>query len=119
MKLKTVVKRILSYLPTKLPVGMTAFEKFCDEVIELSGQFADRDSMVYAIASMVIHAPSTSGYITKNRLVNQLIKSAANQVASQKFQELKMKQVEAQAKKQQEDTALAKTENVEQRVSEA
>lgn len=102
-----LLKRILSYFPAKLPVGMTEFESWADSIIELSGSYADKDSMVFAIASILIHADAKYGSLPKAYFVNRLRKSAANQVASQLFQDIKARQTKAaeEAKKQAEATA--------------
>lgn len=84
-----------SYFPTKLPVGTTEFEAWVDSIIELAGKYADRDSMKFAIASMLIHADARHGALSKQYFVTRLRKSAANQIASQVFQDLKQKQAEA------------------------
>jgi|ERR1019366_10357905 hypothetical protein len=102
--MKLLLKRLLSYLPTKLPVGLTEFNTWADSIIELSGQYADSDSMRFAIASMVIHLPSGTGAISKNHFVKGLRKSAANQVASQVFQDVKQRQQELLNKQQTEAT---------------
>lgn len=95
--MKLILKRLLSRLPTKLPVGMTEFNAFADAIIELSGNYADQDSMRFAVASMIIHADARYGALPKHYFVVRLRKSAANQVASQVFQEIKTKQAEATA----------------------
>lgn len=105
-QVKLAVKRILSYLPSKLPVGVTEFNSFAQDILDLSGNYADKDSMTFAIASMVIHLPAGKGYASKNHFIQGLRKSAANQVASQVFQDIKTRQ-EAVLKKQAEDTAAA------------
>lgn len=93
--MKLILKKLLSHLPTKLPVGMTEFELFADDIIELSGPYADRDSMKYAIASNVIHMKHTVDAVPKAYFVRVLRKAAANQVASAIFQDIKIKQEEA------------------------
>lgn len=111
-------KRVLSYLPTKLPVGRTEFSSWADSIIELSGEYADRDSMTFAIASMVIHLPAGTAAVPKNHFVKSLRKSAANQVASQVFQDIKTKQAEVQAQqKLAEDTAKSETTRDEQKTT--
>jgi hypothetical protein len=97
------LKRVLSHFPTKLPVGTAQFNTFVEDVIELSGQYAEFTSMKFAIASILIHADSSKGALPKNYFVVRLRKSAANQIASQAFQEIKA----AQDKKQAEDTATS------------
>lgn len=109
-----MINRLLSYLPTPLPVGMTEFQAWADSIIALSGEFADRDSMVFAIASILIHADTKYGALPKRYFVNRLRKSAANQVASQAFQDIKQKQAaqqEAAKQSQAADTAVAPSEN--------
>ncbi len=103
-QLKLAFKKVVSYLPSKLPVGMAEFDTFAQDVLDLSGQYADRSSMLFAIASMIIHLPAGRGTVPKNQLVQGLRKSAANQVASQVFQDIK----KAMDLKLAEDTAAAK-----------
>ncbi len=98
---------IRSYLPTLLPVGMTAFNAWADDIIALSGQFADRDSMRFAIASILIHTDAKHGSLPMQYFVKRLRKSAANQVASQVFQDVK----EAQKKLQEEMLKLQTAED--------
>jgi hypothetical protein len=90
--MKLFLKRVFSYFPSKLPVGQTEMNEFLNDIIELSGEYADRTSMEFAIASILIHAPSDRGSLSKKYFVDRLRKSAANQVASQVFQDIKMKQ---------------------------
>jgi hypothetical protein len=91
-----LVAKLSSYLPRPLPVGMTEFNKFADSILALSGKYADEDSMKFALASMIIHADSKHGSLSKNYFVVRLRKVAANQVASQVFQDIKAKQAIAQ-----------------------
>ncbi len=103
--LSKLIKRLLSYLPTPLPVGVSQFESFADSIIELSGPYADVDSMRFAIASMIIHADHKNAALPKNYFVTRLRKSAANQIASQVFQDIKTRQ-ELTLKTKAEETAL-------------
>ncbi len=104
-RISKLIKRLLSYLPTKLPVGVSQFESFADSIIELSGPYADIDSMRFAIASMIIHADHKQASLPKNYFVTRLRKSAANQIASQIFQDIKTRQEQA-LKTKAEETAL-------------
>lgn len=101
--MKLLLKKLLGYFPTKLPVGLPQFYEWADSIIELSGQYADRESMIFAISTILIHADSKFGALSKQYFVNRLRKSAANQVASQAFQDIKKRQEEAL--KQAEATA--------------
>lgn len=105
-QIKYIYKLIMSYFPAKLPVGLTAMHKFCDDVIELSGKFADIDSMKFAIATTIIHLDQGSAYVSKQFFVRRMRKAAANQVASAIFQEVKKRQDEEKAKAE----ATAKTQ---------
>lgn len=94
--MKLLLKRILSYLPSKLPTGLSEFEAWVKSIMELTGQIADETSMKFALASILIHADAKHGSLPKKYFVNRLVKSAANQVASQVFQDIKTQQVAAQ-----------------------
>lgn len=99
MKTPLFVKRALSHFASPLPVSLPQYNTFIDDIIELSGQYADRTSMEFAISSILIHADSKHGSLPKKYFVDRLRKSAANQVASQVFQDIKnaqQKAVEAQ-----------------------
>jgi hypothetical protein len=91
-----------------LPVGMTEFNEFAARIIAQAGAYADEDSMKFALASIVIHADATKAHYSDNYFLERLRKSAANQVASQVFQDIKQKQAAAleEAKKQAEATAI-------------
>lgn len=83
---------------------MTEFESWAASIVELSGEFADVDSMKFAIASQIMHLGAQRSSVPKNFFVRSLRKAAANQVASQVFQDIKTKQQEA-AKASAVDTA--------------
>lgn len=116
--MKLIVKRILSHVPGPLPVGLTEMNRFIDEVYELSGAFADRDSMAFAICSMIMHAGESRSRLPKNYFVRRLRKVAANQVAGQVFTDIKERQRAAQleAQKQQEATASELAANEQEKV---
>jgi hypothetical protein len=103
--MKLLVKKALSLVPTRLPVGLTEFEKFADDIIELTGPIADKESMRYVIATNVINLGPQRSHVAKNYFVRTMIKGAANQVASHVFQEIKQRQIELQQKAQAEATA--------------
>lgn len=93
--------------PRPLPVGMTQFDTFAARIIAKAGNFADEDSMRFALASILIHADAKHGSLPDSYFVDRLRKSASNQVASQVFQDVKAKQAAAlEAQKQAEATAL-------------
>lgn len=89
-------KHVLSYFPSRLPVGMTEFNKWLDDVVALAGPIASERDMHFVLCSILIHADVRYGYMPKRYFVTRLIKSAANQVASQVFQDIKLAQAEEQ-----------------------
>lgn len=105
--MKLLVKRIMSHFPTKLPVGMTEFHQFADEVIELAGSFADEDSMKWAISSQITHLPHTTASKPKAYFVRCLRKAAANQISAAVFIDIKDRQKQAQQDLQQQAEATA------------
>lgn len=99
----------------ELPVGMAEFETWAARIIEKAGKFADDDSMKFALASQIMHLDAKKSTYADSVFVAMLRKAAANQVASQVFQDIKLKQMEAQkaaeekAKQEAEATAAAGT----------
>ena len=112
-KLTFLFKYICSYFPSKLPTGMTEFNKWLDDVVELTGPIATERDMHFVLCSILIHADVKHGALPKRYFVTRLIKSAANQVASQVFQDIKLAQAEEQAAKKAELEALSKLTIVE------
>ncbi len=100
--MKRLINKLLSYKKTKLPVGLTEFYTWSNSIIDLAGNFADADSMTWALASQVQHLDHKVDSIPKDYFVRTLRKAAANQIAAQVFVDIK----EKQALKLAEDTAL-------------
>lgn len=100
--IKNLLKLVLSYFPSRLPVGMTEFKMWSDEIIALTGPLADPDSMRFAISSQIMHLAPQRCSVPKRYFVASLRKAAANQVASQVFQDIKIRQAEEQEKQRQE-----------------
>jgi hypothetical protein len=86
-----------SFFNRKLPVGVTEFHEWADRIILLSGKFADEDSMKFALSSALIHMDSKIAAKPDQYFMALMRKAAANQVASQVFQDIKVKQAKAAA----------------------
>lgn len=99
-KLLLPLRVLMSKLPSKLPVGMAEFHEWSDSIIDLSGKFADEVSMKFALSSMIVHLKPDQGYVSKDFFVKSLRKAAANQVASQFFQDIKQRQEDQKASSQ-------------------
>lgn len=92
-----------------LPVGLSEFGEFANRIISKAGEFADRDSLHYALAMELIHADPKTVF-TDEFFVLRLRKVAANQVASQVIHNIKAKQEAArEAAKSVEVTTSEKT----------
>lgn len=115
--MKKLLKILISYFPTRLPVGMTEFKKWSADIIEIVGPIADEDSLRFAIASQVLHSPAKTDKVPKQAFVAALRKAAANQIASAVFQDIKLRQqaaAEAAQKALQETTVQETTAQGEQ-----
>ncbi len=95
-KLKRYFRLLNAYLPTKLPQGLTAFNEWADDIIDLYG-FPNNDSMRFAVAATVVHLREGRAYVSKRYFGLILMKGAATQVAGQVMQDLKAKQRAAEA----------------------
>lgn len=100
-----------------LPVGMTEFNEFAERILAQCGKYADEDSMKFALATSIIHADAAKGSLPDKYFIDRLRKAAANQVASQVFQDIKAKQIAAQeaAKQAVEDTTSSEVVDNEQK----
>lgn len=95
-----IIARIRANFKRNLPVGMAEFHKWADRIIALGGKYADEDSLKFALASQIIHMDAKLAAVPDKVFVNLLRKAAANQVASQFFQEIKAKQAQKLADEQ-------------------
>lgn len=92
-----------------LPVGLAEFNEFANRIITLGGSYADEDSMRFALASMVMHADGNKGSYSDRYFIERLRKVAANQVAAQVLQDIKVKQQEAAAAREAQTKVEATT----------
>lgn len=101
---EAILAQDLQNLERQLPTGTQEFEEFVARVVSITGQFADYMSMKFALASILIHADAKHGSLPDKYFADRLVKSAANQVASQVFQDIKNQQQQdaAQLKAEQE-----------------
>ena len=113
-KLTFLKAKMLSYFPTRLPLGKSEFNDWATKIISLSGSIADEDSMRYVLASKILELKPNASRVPLNEFVKLMHKAAANQVASSVFQEIRAKQQEA--KKQAAATATTPESTNEQKV---
>ena len=107
-----VLEQTEAEIERPLPVGLTEFNAFAARIIAQAGAFADEDSMKFALATSIIHADASKGSLPDSFFINRLRKAAANQVASQVFQDIKAKQQAAQEAAKQQAEATPSTEVV-------
>ena len=94
-KLKSLIKVILSYVPTQLPVGVTAYDAWLKDITDIVGPIADEMSLQWVISNEIMRLAPGRDKISKRYFVKSLRKYAANQIAANKVLELKKKQEEA------------------------
>ncbi len=106
-------KRLLSYIPTQLPLGLTAYKAWSNEVVELIGPIANTDDLHFCVAAEVLRVGPSANAVSKNYFVKRVRAGATKQLAGAVFTEIKERQqalqraeVEALKLKQAEDTAL-------------
>lgn len=93
-KAKQYLKMFLGLFPSRLPVGMTEFDAWVQDIIDtysLSG-IADIDSLKWAIAGSVMALGPTKAFKPKVYFALVVSKSAANQIAGGFMYNLKEKQ---------------------------
>lgn len=77
-----LIKKILSRFPSRLPQGMTEFNRFVEDVAWLS-ELPDNDRLRVVVATFIMQLPPSTNSFSKWRLANLIRKAAANQVASE------------------------------------
>lgn len=90
----------------ELPIGRTKFMEWSDRIIDASLVDAERESLRFSIAAMLMHLGPTEAFKEDGFFVLQLRKAAVNQTAHMMMEELKKAHDDKQ--KQAEDTAPTK-----------
>lgn len=87
LKIQSLIQRLSnaliwlnSFIPEKLPQGMTEFNRWVDEISYLSG-LPQNDKLRKVISQLIISLPPQMAYVKKRFVVNTIQKAAANQVA--------------------------------------
>jgi len=101
LKVKRILKQIAGLLPSALPNGVAAFEAWASD-IEQTYQLptADKDSIRFALASVVMHLGPQTAYKSKLYFALTLKAGAAKQVAGQTFHDIKERQKAAEIEAQ-------------------
>lgn len=90
-----MIQRLLSYVPSRLPVGMGEFHTWANSIIRLLPKGLENvpdDDKKFVMASAIQRLDPTSNYKSKIYFVKLLHKAAASQIAGQVFVEIKEKQ---------------------------
>lgn len=85
------LKRLLARIPTRLPQGVTEFEKWSDDIIDLY-DMPNNDSIKFALAVSIMHLKPTESHVPKSYFGATLQKGASTQVAHQVMQDCKTRQ---------------------------
>lgn len=108
--MKKYIKYVLSYVPTKLPVGMTEYKAWLSDIVELCGPIADEASLKWVISNEVMRLSPGRDTVSKHTFVKLLRKYAANQLAAVTVQELKQEQDAARIAEQQKTEVTVATQ---------
>lgn len=110
---RLLILRLFSYIPTQIPVGMTAYQAWSGSVIELIGPIATKDDLDFCIAAEVMRTKPEDNYKPKNYFVKRVRAGASKQLAGAVFTRIREEQKAeqeklkaAEAAKQAEATAL-------------
>lgn len=108
IKIKRLFKRLLGYLPSKIPVGATEFQVWVDSFFETYDLPTEhRDSISLVLATTIIHNLGPQAlYKPKYYFYLTIMSGAAKQVAGAAFYDIKTRQQQAQ-----EAAAKAATES--------
>lgn len=99
-----LLKVLLSFFPSAIPVGKTKFDLWLKDIVNLAGPIADEQSIEWVVCNEVMRLSPGRDRIAKRTVVKILRKFAANQLAAARVMEIKLAQ-EERAKKLAEATA--------------
>lgn len=89
--MKKLLRILLSFIPTPLPVGMEEFKEWQSSILSLS-KVPDNESTRFAVSVMIMHLGPAEDYKAKRYFIKALNKSAANEIANAVCLDLKAKQ---------------------------
>ena len=109
-EIRLFINRVRFMIPSKLPVGMTEFEKWSSSIVE-AYKMPKNDTTKWALAGAILHLESTakyemnlllfkftstysSAYKSKSFFGQYLRKMASNEIAAANLQIIKQKQQE-------------------------
>lgn len=109
--LKKILNKFLSYLPTPLPMGMTAYLEWSKSIADLIGPITSIESdLHFCISAEVIRLGPSVCLVSKHYFVRRVRAGVAKQIAGAVFSDIKEKDRQdkaAQAAKQAEETAAS------------
>lgn len=80
LKLSLLV--VTSFFPRKLPIGMTKFNEWVQDIVLISG-LPNNSTTRGLAATFILQIPPNIGYISIRRVSDMLVKAAANQVGAE------------------------------------
>jgi hypothetical protein len=103
-KLRFALLWLKSFWPTQLPVGVTEFEQWYQNIVTLCrNRIPNNRSIRFALSGMVLHEGSSKGFVARlfgmhrkapRYFVSAILKAASNEVAHAVFQSEKAAQQE-------------------------
>lgn len=92
--------------PRPLPMGKAEFNEWSDRIISGALVPADRTSLKFALAEMIMHLKPTQSHCEDAYFIHCLRKGAANQVAYAVMEELRNERKAALAKQESAQAAM-------------
>lgn len=105
LKLRRSIRKILAHIPSRLPMGMTEFDKLSNSIIDIYQPPCSDDDVKWVVATEIMNLKRGTAYVPKALFKDYLYRGAANQVASYAMQDIKERQ-----KKRQEKAVEATTQ---------
>jgi hypothetical protein len=106
MKLLTPFKKIRHQFASPLPIGMEAFDAWCEKIFTLY-KLPDNPSYRHAIATMIMHLGPTKDKAPLSYFAKSVRKAMSNQIAH-----FKMKEINEARDKQDQLEATTKEESL-------
>lgn len=79
-RLTKQLKWLNSFVPERLPQGMTEFNRWVEDISELT-ELPINDKLKKVVGTLILQMPPQMAYVKKRHIANLVKKAAANQVS--------------------------------------
>lgn len=89
--MKKLLHKLVHFFPSRLPIGLTEFNTWADDIIDTYGA-PKNDTSKWALATAIMHLDASNAYKPKRYFGKVMIKGMCNQIVYAFMADVKAKQ---------------------------